>query len=147
MPKLIFKKDLKDKLKFNGDTGIILGSGLSPISDSLHDKRSVHYNDIEDFPISTVSGHNSDFVSGYYKNNQILFGNPVYYKNVRLDKNINYDKLDENGFIREGESVTPNDAIMTKFIIDNSGSESVTKVITTTITLAIRIYTCNVSTT
>ena len=72
MPKLIFKKDLKDKLKFNGDTGIILGSGLSPISDSLHDKRSVHYNDIEDFPISTVSGHNSDFVSGYYKNNQIL---------------------------------------------------------------------------
>ena len=72
MPKLIFKKDLKDKLKFNGDTGIILGSGLSPISDSLHDKRSVHYNDIEDFPISTVSGHNSDFVSGYYKNNQML---------------------------------------------------------------------------
>ncbi len=68
------------------------------------------------------------------KNNQILFGNPVYYKNVRLDKNINYDKLDENGFIREGESVTPNDAIMTKFIIDNSGSDSVTKVITTTIT-------------
>jgi len=69
---LIYKKDLNDKLKFNGDTGIILGSGLSHISDSLHDKRSVQYNDIEGFPISTVSGHNSDFISGYYKNNQML---------------------------------------------------------------------------
>ena len=72
MPKLIKKKDLKNKLKFSGDIGVILGSGLSPLSDFLNDKRSVKYNDIKGFPISTVRGHNSDFVSGYYKNNQML---------------------------------------------------------------------------
>lgn len=68
------------------------------------------------------------------RNNQIMFGNPLYQSNVNLDKTINYDKLDENGFIREGEYVTPNDAIMAKFLVDKSGSETVTKVITTTIT-------------
>jgi len=68
------------------------------------------------------------------RDNQILFGNPLYQKNVSLDKTINYDKLDENGFIREGEYVTPDDAIMTKFMVDKSGSESITRIITTTIT-------------
>ncbi len=88
MPKLIFKKDLNDKLQFNGNTGIILGSGLSPISDFLHDKKSVQYDDIEGFPVSTVSGHNSDFVSGYYKNNQILLarGRFHFYEGYGLEK-------------------------------------------------------------
>ena len=34
------------------------------------------------------------------RNNQVLFGNPSFQK-YNLDKTINYDKLDENGFIRE----------------------------------------------
>ena len=57
------------------------------VSDSLHDKGSVKYNDIEGFPISTVSGHNSDFVSGYYKNNQILLarGRFHFYEGYELE--------------------------------------------------------------
>ncbi len=84
---MILKTDLRNKLKFNGNTGIILGSGLSPISDYLDDKKSVQYKDIEGLPISTVSGHNSDFISGYYKNNQILLarGRFHFYEGYDLD--------------------------------------------------------------
>ena len=65
-------KDLQEKLRFNGKTGVILGSGLGSIAGALNEKVSISYNDIESFPVSTVSGHNSDFVSGFYDNNQLL---------------------------------------------------------------------------
>ena len=70
---MVLIKDLQEKLRFNGDTGVILGSGLGSLADALNEKISISFNDIESFPVSTVSGHNSDFVSGFYDNNQILF--------------------------------------------------------------------------
>ncbi len=69
---MVLIKDLQEKLRFNGDTGVILGSGLGFLADALNEKISISYNDIESFPVSTVSGHNSDFVSGFYDNNQLL---------------------------------------------------------------------------
>jgi|TARA_B100001245_G_scaffold76550_1_gene54339 purine-nucleoside phosphorylase len=69
---VVLIKDLQEKLRFNGDTGVILGSGLGSLADALNEKISISFNDIESFPVSTVSGHNSDFVSGFYDNNQLL---------------------------------------------------------------------------
>ena len=69
---MVLIKDLQEKLRFNGTTGVILGSGLGSLADALNEKVSISYNDIESFPVSTVSGHNSDFVSGFYDNNQLL---------------------------------------------------------------------------
>jgi purine-nucleoside phosphorylase len=69
---VVLIKDLQKKLRFNGDTGVILGSGLGSLADALNEKISISFNDIESFPVSTVSGHNSDFVSGFYDNNQLL---------------------------------------------------------------------------
>ncbi len=69
---MVLIKDLQEKLRFNGDTGVILGSGLGSLADALNEKISISFNDIESFPVSTVSGHNSDFVSGFYDNNQLL---------------------------------------------------------------------------
>jgi len=69
---VVLIKDLQEKLRFNGTTGVILGSGLGSLADALNEKVSISYNDIESFPVSTVSGHNSDFVSGFYDNNQLL---------------------------------------------------------------------------
>ena len=68
---MVLIKDLQEKLRFNGDTGVILGSGLGSLADALNEKISISFNDIESFPVSTVSGHNSDFVSGFYDNNQL----------------------------------------------------------------------------
>ena len=84
---MVLIKDLQEKLRFNGTTGVILGSGLGSIADVLHEKISISYNDIESFPVSTVSGHNSDFVSGFYDNNQILLarGRFHYYEGFDLN--------------------------------------------------------------
>ena len=66
--------------------------------------------------------------------NQILFGNPDYLMNIKKDNTINYDKLDENGFIREGVYVDENDALMTKYLVEkNASSDSVIRIITKTI--------------
>ena len=84
---MVLIKDLQEKLRFNGTTGVILGSGLGSIADVLHEKVSISYNDIESFPVSTVSGHNSDFVSGLYDNNQLLLarGRFHYYEGFDLN--------------------------------------------------------------
>ena len=80
-------KNLKRELKFNGNTGIILGSGLGHLADELEDKISVSYNNIKSFPISTVSGHNSEFVSGFYNDTQLLLarGRFHFYEGFDLD--------------------------------------------------------------
>jgi len=66
--------------------------------------------------------------------NQILFGNPDYLRNIKKDSTINYDKLDENGFIREGVYVDENDALMTKYLVEkNVSNDSVTRIITKTV--------------
>ena len=85
---MVLIKDLQEKLRFNGTTGIILGSGLGSLADALNEKISISYNDIESFPVSTVSGHNSDFVSGFYDNNQILLarGRFHFYEGFDLNK-------------------------------------------------------------
>ncbi len=44
---------------------VILGSGLGELADEIDSVGSVAYNDIEDFPVSTVSGHKGRFVFGY----------------------------------------------------------------------------------
>ena len=72
--------------------------------------------------------------------NQILFGNPKYLKNVKKESTINYDKLDENGFIREGEFVDPNDAIISKFIIEKTNNDKLVKVLSKTITFGTSGY-------
>jgi DNA-directed RNA polymerase II subunit RPB2 len=45
---------------------------------------------------------------------QMLFGNPNQYKNIKKSKTLNFDKLDENGFIREGMYVDDKDVIIAK---------------------------------
>ena len=43
---------------------------------------------------------------------KVEFGNPKYKGNISKKILINFDKLDENGFVREGEYVDSNDAIV-----------------------------------
>ncbi len=55
---------IRKRLGSAPQTAIILGSGLNPIADSLTESSTVPYADIPHFPVSTVSGHKSRFVSG-----------------------------------------------------------------------------------
>ena len=48
------------------------------------------------------------------KNDISVFGNPILSKNLSKETELNYNKLDENGIIKMGEEVTPDDIIMCK---------------------------------
>ena len=63
------------------------------------------------------------------KGKKIFFANPLYQKNVIKKDISNYSKLDDNGFIKEGEHITDEDVIIGKCAntVNDKGKE-ITKV-------------------
>ncbi len=51
---------------------IILGSGLSHLSDKIEIRCSIPYEDIPEFPVSTVEGHESSLVFGKFAGKEIM---------------------------------------------------------------------------
>ena len=45
-------------------TVIILGTGLGALVDSIADKQYIPYNEIPNFPVSTVEGHSGNLIFG-----------------------------------------------------------------------------------
>lgn len=69
-------KRIADHLKrvtngFTPESGVILGSGLSGLADSIHIAHAIAYKDIPEFPVSTVEGHPGKLIFG------TLGGRPV----------------------------------------------------------------------
>ena len=81
---------INDILKFNGDTGIVLGSGLDHVVKLLKNKYTLPYHNIDSFPQSTVDGHKGEFISGEIGNNQVLLarGRLHYYEGIELEQVI-----------------------------------------------------------
>jgi len=63
-----------DETQFNGVTAIILGSGLGKFADILNEKNIISYNDIPDYPKSTIEGHDGELVTGYFQDQEIIVG-------------------------------------------------------------------------
>ena len=63
---------------------------------------------------------------------RVYFGNPEYQTDVEKSNTVKYDKLNEHGFVREGEYVTDTDAIIGKCVErpmkSSDGSHKVTRV-------------------
>ena len=55
----------KDRLPFQPQVALILGSGLGDYGDHIEVVSTLDYHDIEGFPVSTVSGHKGRFLFGY----------------------------------------------------------------------------------
>jgi len=55
---------LKSRVPFTPDVGIICGSGLGGLADTLKQPLVIHYSDIPQFPQTTVHGHAGDLVFG-----------------------------------------------------------------------------------
>ena len=53
---------IKNKIPFEPQVALILGSGLGNLADKLDIVDVISYNDIEGFPVSTVAGHKGRFV-------------------------------------------------------------------------------------
>lgn len=51
---------------------IILGSGLGVLSDEIEEKIIIKYNDIPNFPVSTVEGHAGELIIGKINGKEII---------------------------------------------------------------------------
>lgn len=55
---------LKGKMKTFPDTAIVLGTGLGGLAKEITDKTEIPYEDIPNFPVSTVEGHSGKLIFG-----------------------------------------------------------------------------------
>lgn len=58
-------KSVREKTDFVPTVALILGSGLGDYAKNIRIEETISYSDIEDFPVSTVSGHAGRFIFGY----------------------------------------------------------------------------------
>ena len=55
---------IKERIDFKPEYGVILGSGLGSFTDEMQVKFTLPYNEIPNFPVSTVQGHKGSLVFG-----------------------------------------------------------------------------------
>lgn len=63
---------LKSKTNFTPEIGIILGSGLGNLTDEIEIEHSISYQDIPNFPVSTVKGHSGKLVFGTLSGKKVV---------------------------------------------------------------------------
>ena len=79
---------LKQKIKSNPKTGIILGTGLGGLVDQIKIKHSIQYKDIPYFPLSTVEGHSGKLIFGTLGEKEVVAmqGRFHFYEGYSIDK-------------------------------------------------------------
>ena len=55
---------LRSKMHTSPETAIILGTGLGSLTNEITDKYEIHYEEIPNFPVSTVEGHSGILIIG-----------------------------------------------------------------------------------
>ncbi|NDW12361.1 purine-nucleoside phosphorylase [Bacteroides sp. 214] len=63
---------LKERMNTSPETAIILGTGLGRLVDEITEKYEIQYEDIPNFPISTVEGHSGKLIFGKLGNKDIM---------------------------------------------------------------------------
>ncbi len=66
------QKYIESKLTEKPEIGLILGSGLGVLADEIQSPVKIKYSDIPHFPVSTVEGHEGQFVIGKLKGKQVI---------------------------------------------------------------------------
>lgn len=81
-------KSVQEKIDFQPEVAMVLGSGLGDYADTIDIRKTLDYKDIDGFPTSTVKGHRGRFVFGYI--NQV----PVVIMQGRVHYYEGYDMSD-----------------------------------------------------
>lgn len=78
---------LKGNNPFVPRVGLILGSGLGELADEIQQEGVLDYQDIDGFPLSTVSGHAGRFVFGYIGRMPVVImqGRVHYYEGYPME--------------------------------------------------------------
>jgi len=66
---------VRAKTDFVPEIGIILGSGLSEIANSMDVVASIPYSELEGMPVSTAPGHKGEFLFGYISSKPVVLMN------------------------------------------------------------------------
>jgi purine-nucleoside phosphorylase len=82
---------LKSKVKLLPSVGIILGSGLGDLVESIENRIEIDYSTIPNFPVSTVAGHAGKLVFGNIGNTNVVAmkGSFHFYEGYDM-KNVTY---------------------------------------------------------
>jgi len=77
---------IKSRISIQPIAGIILGSGLNGLADSVQKAVHIAYNDLPNFPVSTVHGHVGRFVIGELEGKPVLVmqGRIHYYEGYTM---------------------------------------------------------------
>jgi len=79
---------LQNKYTGKPKIGLILGSGLGVLADEIKNPIKIPYNEIPDFPVSTVAGHAGQLVFGSLSEKEVVAmqGRFHYYEGYSLDQ-------------------------------------------------------------
>jgi len=79
---------IREKIDIIPQIGLILGSGLGTLADEIEDKKVINYEDIPNFPVSTVKGHEGRLVIGKLENKTVIAmqGRFHYYEGYSMDE-------------------------------------------------------------
>ena len=77
---------LKSKTNLSPKVGIVLGSGLGALADSVQDALSIPFSEIPHFPVSTVEGHDGSLIFGTLEDKTVLLlkGRVHYYEGYSM---------------------------------------------------------------
>ena len=64
---------IKSKSDIQPKIGLILGSGLGVLADEIQNPVKINYNEIPNFPVSTVEGHEGCLVLGELEGKMVVF--------------------------------------------------------------------------
>ena len=67
--------EIRSRISVQPELGLILGSGLGPLSESIEDPTIIPYHDLTGWPISTVEGHAGELVIGNLEGKDVLVMN------------------------------------------------------------------------
>lgn len=78
---------IKDRTKTNPKVGIILGSGLGGLTELLQIESEIGYDEIPNFPVSTVKGHSGKLLFGKIGNCEVVLmaGRFHYYEGYSME--------------------------------------------------------------
>ena len=79
---------IQEKTKFNPEIGIILGTGLGGLVSEIEIEHTIPYNEIPNFPVSTVEGHSGRLIFGTLGNKNVVAmqGRFHFYEGYSIEK-------------------------------------------------------------
>ena len=80
--------EIRSRISVQPEIGLILGSGLGPLSESIEDPIIIPYHDLTGWPISTVEGHAGELVIGNMEGQDVLVmnGRIHYYEGYEMSQ-------------------------------------------------------------